>query len=75
MWSKKVVQKGDFKKLKMSFQCDQCNYKFTQEGSLNRHKMSVHKGINYQCDYKFTQKGSHKRPKMSVHEGISLLYV
>ena len=44
----------------IKYQCDHCDYKATQKGSLKKHKMSVHEGIKYQCDqceYKAAQKG------------------
>ena len=44
--------------------CDQCNYKTTNKGHLNRHIDSVHGNVRYscdKCDYKAKRKGHLKR--------------
>ena len=55
----------------VNFQCNQCESKFTHQGILKRHKMSVHEGVKYlcnQCDSKFTRQDSLKKHKISVHQ-------
>ena len=55
------------------YPCDQCEYAATSQGSLNRHKQSIHYGIRYpcdQCEYAATENGALKKHKQSIHEGI-----
>ena len=39
----------------MKYDCNQCDYKAAQQGSLTHHIQSVHEGVKYncyQCDYR-----------------------
>ena len=54
----------------MRYTCDQCDYKFTDTGNLDKHVKTIHGGIHYpcsQCDYKATQKPYLKSHVSSKH--------
>ena len=55
-----------------SHQCLQCDYKSSQQGTLQRHIKLVHEGKKFQCpqcEHKATQKGNLWSHIKSVHEG------
>ena len=56
-----------------SFDCDQCESKFTLKGNLMKHIKSIHEGQKYacnQCDFQATQRGHLKIHRQSMHEGV-----
>jgi predicted RNA-binding Zn-ribbon protein involved in translation (DUF1610 family) len=61
---------------KVSYGCDQCDYKASQKCDLTRHNKSQHEGVRYgceQCDYKATEKGHLTKHKQAKHEGVRYL--
>ena len=53
--------------------CELCEYKATQKGSLRQHEKSVHKGVKYNCDvcdYKAPTKDKLRNQVQSVHDGV-----
>ena len=55
------------------FDCDQCESKYTQQGSLTRHIQSKHEGVKYtcnKCDHQATTQHSLKIHVQSRHEGV-----
>ena len=53
--------------------CELCEYKATQKGSLCQHEKSVHKGVKYNCDvcdYKAPTKDKLRNQVKSVHDGV-----
>ena len=56
-----------------SFNCDQCESKFTQKKNLITHIQSIHEGVKYacnQCDYQATTQGNLTIHIKSIHEGV-----
>ena len=52
-----------------TFQCEECDFRFTEKGSLTKHQQSVHIGKKYpckECDYQAKWKSEHQQ---SVHMG------
>ena len=55
----------------MRYNCDQCEYRSTQKGSLKTHKKSIHEGVRYGCDqctFKAINKNDLKRHNKSIHK-------
>ena len=41
----------------VKYDCNQCDYKATQQTNLSQHQKEIHEGVKYnctQCDYKAT---------------------
>ena len=56
-----------------SFQCQECEKKFTVNGSLKRHVEAIHGGIKYkcqQCPKEYNQVDNLKRHVEAIHGGI-----
>ena len=56
-----------------SFNCDQCESKFTQKKNLITHIQSIHEGVKYacnHCDQQFAQQSSLTSHIRSKHEGV-----
>ena len=51
----------------ISFQCDQCTFKYTSENVLNEHKKIRHKPSNKRAKTSFTPTSS---PPNKKHDGI-----
>ena len=57
----------------MRYECDQCNYKATQQYNLTTHKQSKHEVLRYECDecdHKATTPSNLVTHKQSIDEGV-----
>ena len=67
-----IMKTGQIDKLS----CEQCEKTFTQPGTLNRHKKTVHGGVRYfcdQCQRKFSQSGKLSQHIKIVHSSSTLI--
>jgi len=56
-----------------TFTCNQCNFAFTREGHLKRHKAARHEGVIYhceECEYTASRSYYVKQHKEAVHQGM-----
>ena len=61
-----------------TYDCNQCNKQFANQGNLTKHIKSVHEGVKYacnQCDKQYTDQSSLTKHIQSVHEGSSMLVI
>ena len=68
----KVARKSP-KEERKRFACHKCDYQATTQGTLTRHKQSVHDGVTHTCgDCKetFTQKSTLHQHQQAIHEGV-----
>ena len=55
------------------YKCEQCENTYASQGSLNKHKQTIHEGIKYdcyECEKRFTTQGILNKHILSVHEGV-----
>jgi len=55
------------------YECERCDYKATQKGSLRKHQENIHEGVRHECDkcdYKATNKDNLRAHHKSVHGGV-----
>jgi predicted SprT family Zn-dependent metalloprotease len=55
------------------YYCNQCEYKATSQGTVNKHHRNKHEGVRYfctQCEFQATEKGSLKKHENSIHDGV-----
>ena len=53
--------------------CEQCDSKFTSNGTLNRHVQTKHEGLKFDCDQcsqQYTDKADLKKHRLSKHDGV-----
>jgi predicted RNA-binding Zn-ribbon protein involved in translation (DUF1610 family) len=67
-----ATQNGKSKHESVRYQCDQCDYKASQQSNLTTHKKAMHEGVRYTCDqcgFTATQQSSLSTHKNAKHDG------